>query len=141
MRNLNRMKFTKLLIICIIVLGCKSVNPTKSIRKKFRDLESYKQIVNYILVNNIHKNFKTTLDFSSSNTHDSLIYRFIKEKHLLLIRTQSDSVILFIDYFMPIIGKRRELIFYFQDHYELNSFKGNGQTLIKLDSNICYIKY
>jgi hypothetical protein len=135
------MKFTKLIILLVVFLGCSSSKSTRAVCRKFREHESYKKVVNYIIDNNLHNNFKTTKDFTSTDSLDSFLSEFIKEKRLLLIRTRSDSIIFFIDYFIPIVGKRRELRFYFTKHQELKSLKGNGWVQILLDSNICYVKY
>lgn len=124
------MKYIKIISIFICVFlftQCSVIRPTSK-RKVEKELSEYKLMTEYIISENYHDNFESSIvfGFNKAKETDSLLYDFMRKKNIISIYITKAAELPHdnikygdhIEYsfnFIPIFGKHRQLIFDFSD--------------------------
>lgn len=122
-------------------LSCQTTKSTSFTNRKFEDLEDYEKMTQYIIAHNYHYGFAKNDNYGLSNSPDSTVSSFIREKKLTGIYFNSDSVIRYSIGFKSILSKGKELSFDCSSHPPTRSNKRNGVKQTVLESGIYYVEY
>ena len=138
------MRYTKLLFINCLVLFC-NFNASGVVRKNaiIRDIKEYKAMTEYLIANNYAKGFKAYEVYYKANLTDTTILNFLTRYHIMTISINhsKDSTITYNHFSIPIIGKRRKLIFDFSSFPQTESYKKNGIRWTIIEKSIYYVEY
>ncbi|SHL81583.1 hypothetical protein SAMN05444266_10587 [Chitinophaga jiangningensis] len=138
--NLKKIRFTK--SFCFLIFwSCQTPNSASFTNRKFKDLIDYKKMAQYIVMHNYHYGFTKNDTYVLSNAPDSTVSKFIREKKIIGIYFNRDSLIRFSIGFKSILSKGKELSFDYSSCSPTKSEKRNGYKKIVLEKGIYYVEY